>query len=80
MDKTERNDRAMHARGSCDMCKWCGIASAAGKIVTFVCRFNPPTTHAALVMSPQGPAWQGMTTWPNVDKTDYCSRYEPQLH
>ena len=30
IDRPDRNDRAMHSRGSCDMCKWCGIVSAAG--------------------------------------------------
>ena len=80
IDRPDRNDRAMHSRGSCDTCKWCGIVSAADKVVQFVCRFNPPVVNAALVMGPQGPAWSGTSSWPNVAKTDWCSKYEPQLH
>jgi len=80
MDNTDRNDRAMHARGSCDMCKYCGLVAGIDKTVTFVCRRYPPRVTAALVVGPQGPAWQGMTSWPNVSKSDYCGEYEPQLH
>lgn len=80
MDKTDRNDRAMHAHGSCDTCKFCGVVSGLDKALTFVCRLNPPVVNAALVMGPQGPSWSGITSWPNVTKTDWCSKHEPQLH
>ena len=80
MDKPDRNERTMHARGSCDMCRYCGIVSATDKIVTFVCRLKPPVVNAALVQTQQGPQWIGMTSRPNVQKTDWCGSFENVTH
>lgn len=46
----------------------------------FICRVNPPVSSAALVMTPEGPGWQSVTTWPQVEKSDWCAKFEPQLN
>jgi hypothetical protein len=51
-----------------------------GTTVNFVCRFNPPKVIAQLVPGPEGLAWQGMSFWPNVAKTDWCAKFEPEKH
>lgn len=78
MEKTTQTLEA-HRHG-CDQCKFCGVTMGAGKQVALICRFNPPMTSATLMMGPQGPSWASATTWPNVAKTDWCSKFEPVLN
>jgi hypothetical protein len=74
-----KNDRAMHARGSCDMCKFCGIMSGASKEVTFVCRYNPPTVTAAAIPQGNGVGWAAAGFFPPVSRLDWCRCFEPVL-
>jgi hypothetical protein len=77
----DRHERAMHASSGCDVCKFCGLLSNIGsKELTFVCRRNPPTVNSALVMRTQGPAWQAVTSWPQVSKNDWCGEFVAKLN
>lgn len=77
----QRNDRAMHARGSCDQCRFCGALIGAAKEVTFVCRFKPPAVTAVAVQQPNGQmGWLAASSWPNVTKNDWCGEFAPVQH
>lgn len=82
MDKTVLHDRTMNARGSCDQCKYCGVAMQAGpgSTVQLICRNEPPKVTALLVPTSDGPQWMGSANWPAVTKTDWCGRFEAQTH
>jgi hypothetical protein len=66
---------------SCHQCRFCGTKVAPGSnILAYVCRFNPPTTHAVMVQTREGPAWQVACILPEVTRDDWCSKFEPQEH
>lgn len=69
------------AHGTCNECRFCGVANAIDKTVTLICRVKPPVATAALVQtSPSNMAWNSATVWPNVNKADWCGSFEPQRH
>jgi len=71
---------AGYSRPGCDQCAHCGVQMGIGTTVNFVCRYNPPKVIAQLVPGPEGLAWQGMSFWPIVAKTDWCAKFEPEKH
>jgi hypothetical protein len=77
----KKNDARMSARGSCDQCRFCGIASAMSKEINLICRKSPPTVIAQLV--PKGPneaAWIGTAMWASVTKFDWCGEWKAVEH
>ncbi len=79
MEKTKTATQA-YSRPGCDMCKHCGVTMGIGKDVGFICRFEPPRVIAQLMPTPDGPSWIGMSFWPTVGKTDWCSRFAAIEH
>lgn len=71
MDKTKHPEPPAL---NCTNCKHVGEILGA-----FLCRQKPPVGQAALVMGPQGPAWQTVTVWPVVTINDWCAFHAPKL-
>lgn len=76
----EKNSPVLNGRGYCEQCRHCSARVEPGsKTIALVCRLNPPTASAALLMTPQGQAqWQVACIWPQVNKDDFCGKFEPQ--
>lgn len=80
MEKTKRQPE-MDRHGYCEQCKFFSIKSMGpGSPPVTICRYNPPSMKAAFtVMGPGQAAWQMASGFPQVEKTDWCGRFEPEL-
>lgn len=66
--------------GTCDNCQYCGVRTGPSNQLQLVCRFNPPTASAALMMTQGGPSWSIVGVFAPVEKGDWCSNFDAKLH
>ena len=62
---------------TCSTCKFCGSQGGPMKDLVLVCRRNPP--HAENLVLPEGGGLtvKTITSWPVVNKADWCGEHHP---
>lgn len=62
---------------TCATCKFCGSQAGATKELVLVCRRNPPQLEHVVFPEGGGLSIKAITSWPVVNKMDWCGEHQP---